>query len=92
MSVRQASFRESAEALAGLGVAVRVMRQARGLSLRQAGEQTGVGFNTIGRLEHGGDCSLSNAIALLRWLDETPQETEEDADVHTPRSETGDPT
>ncbi|HEU4544468.1 MAG TPA: helix-turn-helix transcriptional regulator [Jiangellaceae bacterium] len=71
MTRRQASYGEAADMLAELSTAVRVTRRARRLDLRQTAEKSGVSFTTIGRIERGEDCSLSNAIKLLRWLDGT---------------------
>ncbi len=57
-----------ASLVADLGTQAKQRRQAEGLSLRAAAEQIGIGFNTLRRFEKGQDCSLTNAIALLRWL------------------------
>ena len=59
--------------LAGLHTALVARRRERGLSLRAAAEEIGIGFNTITRLEKGHDVTLDSAIAVLRWLDK--QET-----------------
>lgn len=75
------SYSELADVLDSLPLLVRERRRADGLSLRAAAKQTDVGFNTIARLEKGDDCSLTNAITLVRWLgtrpaapDPTPEE------------------
>lgn len=70
MARGQASYGEAADMLGELPTAVRVTRRARQLDLREAADQSGVSFNAIQRVEHGKDCSLSNAIKLLRWLDQ----------------------
>ncbi|MBA9003683.1 helix-turn-helix transcriptional regulator [Thermomonospora cellulosilytica] len=47
-------------------------RRRRGLSQRAAAHQIGVSYSTICRIENGHDCALSNAAAVLRWLEEQP--------------------
>ena len=47
-------------------------RALLGLTLREAAAQIGVGFNSLSRLERSvGTVSLTNAAAVLRWLDST---------------------
>lgn len=64
-----ASYGELIEVLFALPTLVREKRRRDGLSLRAAGDHSGVGFNTVTRTERGEHCSLENAIRLLRWLD-----------------------
>ncbi len=67
------SYAELADLLESLPFLVREGRRVRRLSLRAAGEQSGVGFNTLFRVERGmGGCSVPNAIEILRWLDTPP--------------------
>lgn len=66
------SYGELADILENLPFLVREGRRFRGLNLRDAGEQSGVGFNTLSRVERGMSCSVPNAIAILRWLDSRP--------------------
>ncbi|HEY9418066.1 MAG TPA: helix-turn-helix transcriptional regulator [Pseudonocardia sp.] len=48
---------------------VRENRRRLGLSLRAAAKQIGVADSTIHRTEQGNDVpSLTNAIAMLRWI------------------------
>jgi ribosome-binding protein aMBF1 (putative translation factor) len=61
---------------------LREARRARGLSLRAAADELGMSFNTVTRIEHGADCALSNAVAAMRWLDQTAaHHTVPDVDV-----------
>lgn len=64
-------YRELAETIANLPLLLREARRARGLSQRAAAEQIGVSFATVSRIETGSDGMVSNAIAVLRWLDQT---------------------
>jgi hypothetical protein len=68
MTDRLSSYAELAEILEILPVLLREGRRSRRLTLRAASEQTGVGFNTILRVENGNECSVTNAIRILRWL------------------------
>ena len=54
--------------LRSLGTTLLSVRTARGLSLREVSRATGVSFSTITRIEHGEDCNLSSAIAVIEWL------------------------
>lgn len=68
-----AGYAELIEVLEALPLLVREHRRRLKLTLREAGERAGVGFNTLYRLESRvGDCSLSNALAILRWLGADP--------------------
>ena len=58
-------------ALDGLGVALRVVRIMRGVSLRQVARDTGLSASTVMRIEQGDDCTVSNARAVLAWIKET---------------------
>jgi transcriptional regulator with XRE-family HTH domain len=48
---------------------LRKTRLRRGLSLRQAGEEIGVNFTTVRRIETGEDASIKSAVKVLAWLD-----------------------
>lgn len=65
-------YPELAEVLASLPLLVREARRARGLSQRAAAREMGVSFSTISRAESGEDLVMSNAVAVLRWLDARP--------------------
>jgi ribosome-binding protein aMBF1 (putative translation factor) len=67
-------YRELASVIASLPVLLREARRARGLSLRAAAKQLGMSFSTVTRIEAGEDCALSNATAVLKWLDQTAPE------------------
>lgn len=72
MNDQPTPYPELAEVLSSLAILVREARRARGLSQRAAAEQMGVSFSTISRAESGGDLIMSNAIAMLCWLDARP--------------------
>jgi ribosome-binding protein aMBF1 (putative translation factor) len=67
---RVASWDEVAEALTEIPVSIRAARRSRALSLREVSEQTGVGFATISRIEHGDGYNSRVLPALLAWLSE----------------------
>ena len=68
-----AGYAELIEVLEALPLLVREQRRRLGITLREAGEQSGVGFNTLYRIEaRVSECSLSNAVAILRWLGADP--------------------
>jgi len=69
---RPTPYRELAGVLEGLPLLLREARRARGLSLRAAAGEIGMSFSTVTRIEEGVDCVLSNAVAVLLWLDQTP--------------------
>lgn len=71
MNDQPTPYTELADVLDGLPLLVREARRARGLSLRAAADQIGIGFATVSRIEGGNDCALSNAVAVVRWLDLT---------------------
>jgi transcriptional regulator with XRE-family HTH domain len=64
-------YAELAEVIARLPMLLREARRARGLSMRAAARELGISFSTVHRIEEGQDCALSNAVAVLRWLDQT---------------------
>lgn len=72
-------YRELADIIGSLPLLLREARRARGISQRQAAAQLGMSFATISRMEAGNDCALSNAVAVLWWLDQTPDAPEERA-------------
>jgi transcriptional regulator with XRE-family HTH domain len=56
-----------------LSALIRQKRQSEGLSLRKAGEASGVAFSTLGRIESGAEPSPKVDRAIRRWLSgETP--------------------
>jgi len=65
----QTTYSELAQVLAALPMLLREARRARKLSLRAAAQEMEMSFNTVTRIESGGDCVLSNAVTVLRWLD-----------------------
>lgn len=67
---RPTPYTELADVIAALPLLVREARRARGLSLRSAAAEIGIGFATVTRIEQGEDCVLSSAVAVLRWLDQ----------------------
>jgi hypothetical protein len=68
-AAEQTRDERAADVLADLGQRLARVRAFRKVSLRDAAAQAGVGFNTLARLEKGQDVSLTNAVAILRWLD-----------------------
>lgn len=64
------SYAELAEVIANLPMLLREARRVRRLSIRAAAREIGMSFSTVTRIENGGDCALSNAGAVLRWLDQ----------------------
>lgn len=67
------SYSNLADVIEALPFLVREARRARGLSVRAAAVQIGCSFSTISRFENGDDVNLSNATALLRWLNQRPE-------------------
>lgn len=76
MNDQPTSYRELAEVIGRLPLLLREARRARGLSLRAAAAQLGMSFSTVTRMEEGNDCALSNAVAVMRWLDQTANRRE----------------
>ncbi len=68
-------YAELAGVIAALPLLLREARRAQGLSMRAAAAQLGMSFSTVDRIERGEDCVLSNAVAVLRWLDQTGTHT-----------------
>lgn len=77
MNDQPTPYRELAEVIGQLPLLLREARRARGLSLRAAAREIGMSFSTVTRMEAGSDCELSNAVAVLQWLDQTPTRNEE---------------
>jgi transcriptional regulator with XRE-family HTH domain len=67
-------YRELGDVISNLPLLLREARRARGLSLRGAARELGMSFATVTRMEKGEDCALSNAVAVLRWLDHTEEQ------------------
>jgi len=74
VSDRQATYGEIASVLDALPFLLRETRRARRLSQRAAAKQLGCSFSTVCRMESGEDCALSNAVAVIRWLDAPPRQ------------------
>lgn len=68
---RPTPYAELADVIGRLPLLLREARRARGLSQRKAAAELGMSFSTVWRMEEGNDCALSNAVAVLRWLDQT---------------------
>lgn len=71
MNQKPTPYAELADIIGNLPLLLREARRARGLALRAAADELGMSFNTVTRIEQGTDCVLSNAVAVLRWLDQT---------------------
>lgn len=68
MSDALTTYGEMLDVLEHLPLILRETRRQRGVSQRACARQTGTSFSTISRVENGEDCTLSNAMALLRWI------------------------
>jgi hypothetical protein len=62
------SYAEVIDILERLPLLVREARRRRGLSLRAAARDAGVGFANISRCENGEGMHLSTVVPLLRWV------------------------
>ena len=72
MNDQPTPYREIADVIGNLPLLLREARRARGLSLRATAKELRISFSTVDRIERGEDCALSNAVAVMRWLDQTP--------------------
>lgn len=52
-----------------LGALIRAKRERDGLSVREAGAQSGVAFSTLSRIENGATPSVGVYHRLMSWLD-----------------------
>lgn len=77
-SVSLTPYTELAEVVASLPILLREARRARRLSMRAAAREMGISFSTVYRIEQGEDCAMSNAMTVLRWLDQRPATTDAD--------------
>lgn len=64
------TYAEIVDVLDKLPSIVREARRQRRMSTRAAAKAVGCSFSTINRIENGQDANLSNAVAVLRWLDQ----------------------
>lgn len=63
------TYAELAAVLDALPMLMREARRHRRVSMRVAGDQIGISFSTVCRIEEGArDCALSSAVAVLHWL------------------------
>lgn len=65
------TYTELAGVLGALPMLLREARRSRGLSLRATAEQVGIDFNTLRRIEVGGQFNTKALLPILRWLDQT---------------------
>lgn len=65
-------YAELAEVVDNLPILLREARRDRGLSMRAAAREISIALSTVDRIERGEDCTLSSAVAVLRWLDTAP--------------------
>lgn len=63
------SYTELAEVLEWLPLLCREKRRREGISLRTAGEQMGLSFGTVSRIENRQGAHMHNVVLILRWLD-----------------------
>lgn len=68
MTRRPTPYAELAAALNDLPAAVRTARRARGLTLNQVADRTGLAPSTVRHIETGKACTTTTAGQLLRWL------------------------
>lgn len=54
--------------MSDIGNLLKVTRAARRLSLRAAADEIGVPFNTLFRVERGGECAHSAAVRIHTWI------------------------
>ncbi|AGL19517.1 helix-turn-helix transcriptional regulator [Actinoplanes sp. N902-109] len=73
MSAKLSTYAELVDVLTALPLLLREARRQRGLSQRTAAAEVGCSPSTVSRVESGEDISLSNAAAVLRWLDRPPR-------------------
>lgn len=69
-----ASYDELISVLTSLPLLVRETRRRRGLSVRAAAAESGVGFANISRCERGAGMHMATVVPLLRWVGR-PDET-----------------
>ena len=69
MSAELSPYADMADTLDHLDLIVREHRRARRMSLREAGESSGVDHSAIRRIEMGHSATLKTVAALLRWMD-----------------------
>lgn len=62
------SYDEILDVLDRLPLLVRETRRRRGLSLRAAARESGVGFANLSRCENGAGMHMSTVVPLLRWV------------------------
>jgi len=67
----ESTYAELADVLESLSHAVAITRRARGVSLRQCAQETGVSFTTVRRFENGEAIAMDSVVALMRWIDQT---------------------
>ena len=68
MSRKTSPYADALAVIEELPTMVRIVRQFRGKSLRAAAAEIGICFSTLYRIERGEDCTLSAALACLRWV------------------------
>lgn len=69
---RPTPYAELAAVIEALPLLLREARRQRQLSARAVARQLDCGVSTVLRIEDGEGCALSNAVAVLRWLDRAP--------------------
>lgn len=71
MSAAPTPYTELADVLTNLPMLCREKRRRRGLSMRTAAKEIGIGFTTVHRFENGGGAHSDNVAAILRWIGDT---------------------
>jgi DNA-binding XRE family transcriptional regulator len=67
--MRLATYAELADVLSHVRLLLQSMRRTRQLTMQEVADEIGFSIATVSRIESGKDCSLSNAVSVLRWLD-----------------------
>jgi transcriptional regulator with XRE-family HTH domain len=68
MTGRLTTYVQMVQVLDDLPVLVVNARRAHALSLRAAAQESGVSFNALRRIEHGGNTDVASARLILLWL------------------------
>jgi transcriptional regulator with XRE-family HTH domain len=86
------SYAELARVIEALPLLLREARRTRRLSLRAVEEQTGVGYTSLHRIEHGGGYEADTLLTILRWLDGSESNAEPSTPVTPPTGVGGETT
>ena len=68
-SRKPTAFGEMVDVIDSMPTILLNARRARGLSLREVAEKTGLSFSTVSRMESGAEFSSISLKAVLLWLE-----------------------